>query len=266
MSPRWNWPKSIAVLVFSLIGSGVTHAQIHVYDPAVVARNTLTAVLQAHLLATEREQHSRLRRMAMRLSLHTNLDKYAARDVPRWRTHDFETPLFARNYNAALNYGDPAGAAYLAISHPVINGFSLLDRLGPSAQRSFAARLATLEVADAAAIAATHDTGQLRFNGRRELRAIDALENDAIDGSLDQSATAVLDKISGAVLIGARQRQARGQLLMGIVEQLLIDSKRSRDTESAQMNMQLVNLRDGREANKAFVAGAGDALRGWRQP
>lgn len=256
----------VGALAFLLIGGAPGLAQVLVHDPAVTMRNTLTAALQEYVVATQREQHSRLRRMAMRLSLHTNLDKYAVRDVPRWRIHDFETPFFARDYNAALNYGDPTGAAYLAISHPVVGASSLLDRLTPVARRSFAARLATLDAADAAAIVATHDTGQLRFNGRREQRAIDVLEETVIDGSQEQSATAVLDKISGATLIGVRQRQTRAQLLIGIVEQLLVDSKRGRDTDAMSMNMQLVTLRDGRAANAAFAAGAGDALRGWRQP
>jgi hypothetical protein len=87
-----------------------------------------------------------------------------------------------------------------------------------------------------------------------------------IDPSNEQSATAVLDKISGALLIAGRQRQARAQLLAGIVEQLLIDSKRARDSEAAAMNMQLVTWRDGRAANEAFVAGTANALKTWRQP
>jgi hypothetical protein len=124
-----------------------------------------------------------------------------------------------------------------------------------------------VNLAEATAIAATNDTGQLRFNGRKkELPAIDALDAYVIDPSNEQSATAVLDKISGAVLIGARQRQARAQLLAGVVEQLLIESKRARDSEAASMNMQLVTWRDGRAANEAFAAGTGDALRTWRQP
>jgi hypothetical protein len=86
------------------------------------------------------------------------------------------------------------------------------------------------------------------------------------DGSLEQSTTAVLDKISGAQLIAGRQREARTQLLSGVVEQLLIESKRSRDTEAATMNMQLVTWRDQAAANAAFVVGASDAIRTWRQP
>ena len=50
------------------------------------------------------------------------------------------------------------------------------------------------------------------------------------------------------------------------MEQLLIDNKRSRDTETAVMNMQLNRLRDGRAANTALLAGAGDDLRTWKQP
>jgi hypothetical protein len=143
----------------------------------------------------------------------------------------------------------------------------LISRLDPVARRLVEARLATVNLADAAAIAGTHGTGQLRFFGRKnELPAIDALERDVIDPSSEQSTTAVLDKISGATVIGARQRQARIQLLTGIVEQLLVDSKRARDTDTAAIDMQLVTWRDRRAADEAFRAGAGDALRTWRQP
>jgi hypothetical protein len=124
-----------------------------------------------------------------------------------------------------------------------------------------------VDLATATAIAGTNDTGQLRYNGRkRELPAINALEAQVIDPSNAQSATAVLDKISGAVLIAARQRQARAQLLLDLVEQLLVESKRTRDTDAASTNMQLGTWRDGRVANAAFAAGMGDALRTWRQP
>jgi hypothetical protein len=250
------------------LSAAVPRAQIvvPVHDPAVTLRNSLTAVLQEALLTTERAQHSQLRRMAMRLSLHADLWRYAPPDAPRWRTHDFETPFFAGDYLAALNYGAPAGAPFLAISHPVVDARTLIDRLTPLARREFAARLATIDVAEATTAAATHDAGRLRFNGRREQLAIDELESRVIDPSVEQSATAVLDKISGAVLIGGRQRQTRAHLLTGVLEQLIVDTKRARDTDTGAMNMQLVSLRDGRVVNKAFVAGSADALRAWRQP
>ena len=260
-----------SLLVFVLVGlSGlVGHAQIVVYDPAVTFRNSVTATLKEYLLTVQRDQHSQLRRMAQRLSVFTNLGKYSVLDPPRWRTHAWEDNdafLFSTAYHAALNYGDVDGSAYLEVSQPVLSAADAIGSLAPAARRTLTSQLATLDVATAAVIAATHDTGQLRYNGRRELLAIEGLDQDVTDGSLEQSATAVLDKISGAVLIGARQRQARTQLLSGVVEQLLVEGKRTRDTEASTMNMQLVTWRDGQAANGAFVAGSGDALRVWRQP
>src|SRR5262249_43391813 len=111
-----------------------------------------------------------------------------------------------------------------------------------------------------------NDTGLLRFNGRREKAAIEALESQVIDPSQEQSTTAVLDKISGAALIAARQRQARTEFIAGILEQLLIDTKRARDADAVAINMQLATWREARQANAAFVAGTAEALRSWRQP
>lgn len=253
-------------VLFGIAAPG--HAQWVVYDPAVTYRNSVTAVLKEVLVRLQQQQHSELRRMAHRLSMFTSLAKYRVPDPPRWRTHDFEGTafLFARDYHAALNYGDGSGRSYLAISHPLIDPTSGIGRLPTVARRALSSHLATLDLTDAAVIAATHDTGQLRYNGRRELAAIEGLERDVTNDSLEQSTTAVLDKISGAGLIGARQRQARIQLLDGVVEQLLVENKRARDTEAAAMNMQLTAWRDRAAVNQAFVAGTGDALRTWRQP
>ena len=257
-----------AVLVVALVAAqnGSASAQFVVYDAATTARNTVTATLKEYLYQAQLQQHTKIREMARRLSALTNLRKYALTDVPRWRTHggDFS---FAQSYNDALIFGDPTGAAFVELSQPLLAASGLISRLDPVARRLVEARLATVNLADAAAIAGTHGTGQLRFFGRKnELPAIDALERDVIDPSSEQSTTAVLDKISGATVIGARQRQARIQLLTGIVEQLLVDSKRARDTDTAAIDMQLVTWRDRRAADEAFRAGAGDALRTWRQP
>ena len=272
--PRLQTPSGGArsigtgVLVVTLIFATIDHAsaQFVVYDAATTARNAVTATLKEYLYRTQVQQHTKIREMARRLSALTSLRKYALADVPRWRTHggDF---FYAQPYNDALIFGDPTGAAFVDLSLPLLAASGLISRLDPGARRVVEARLATVNLADAAAVAGTHGTGQLRFFGRKnELPAIDALERDVIDPSTEQSTTAVLDKISGATVIGARQRQARIQLLTGMLEQLLVDSKRARDTDTAAIDMQLVTWRDGRAAAEAFRAGAGDALRTWRQP
>lgn len=244
-------------------------AQFAVVDPANVARNAVTAALTEYLVDTQRLQREQLGRMARRLSLVTSLTKFALPGAPAWRIHDFEDPrvsALARDLRAALNYGDRAGRALLAVSHDVQVAAGLLNGLSPGAARAVTSRLATLEVAAAAMITATHQTGETRLNGRRELAAVAALEGDVVNASDEQSATAVLEKISGAALIGGRQRQARVQLLASLLEELLISTKRTRDADAAALNMQLTTWRDGAAANQAFGAGTGDALRTWRQP
>jgi len=252
-----------------LFGCIAVQAQIVVFDPAITIRNTTTAIVKELLANLQELQRRQIRRMSRRLSLFTDLQKYKLPEPPRWRIHIFNDPeavLFAGDYNAALNYGDASGNAFRSVTVPVISARGLFGEEDPTAVREFAARLATINVADATLISATNDTGHVRFNGRREQVAIDQLDFDALDPSDEQSTTAVAEKLSGAAVIAARQRQARAQLLVGIVEQLLVDSKRSRDTEASLMNMQLTTWRIARPANTAFGAGMGDALRTWRQP
>lgn len=266
--------RSIVLVAVTLVGIGgaFASAQIVVSDPAITIKNAAIAALKNEVFDVLTNQATRLRKMAKRLSLATNLDKYAVTDTPEWRIHwfiDDGTFLYANPYNAALNYGDHAGSTFAEVARERITPGSELVGLGgedTTAIDAIASELATLDVADSTIIAGTDQTGQLRYNGRRELDAITALEADVVDPSPSQSATAVLEKISGAGLIRARQQQARLQFLTGIVEQLLIDNKRSRDTEAAVMNMQLGRLRDARAANTALLAGAGDDLRTWKQP
>lgn len=244
-----------------------------VIDPLAIARNAVTAALKSELLEVLTEQHRRFRRMARRLSVFTDLGKYAVDDVPRWRVYRHQDlNLYANPYVEALNYGDPDGAAFDEVSRLRRSIDAELTRLrgeSPAAAAAIAAQLATLDVADSSLMTGTHLNGQLRPHGKAEMRAIDKLEADVIDPSGAQSTTALLDKISAAALIGARQKQSRLQFLIAFVEQLVVDNKRSRDTEAAVMNMQLGRLRlssDWGEGGSGFLTGAGNALRTWRQP
>lgn len=256
-----------------LLSAGFARAQLVITDPAVTLRNTVIAVLKQQLLDRLTDEVDQIQKLAKRLSASTNLNKYALvdDDIPQWRIHLFlfEKFLYANGYNAALNYGDGAGSAYEDVARSRVQPgpeLSNLAEMAPGAAAAVTAELANLDAADSSITAGTDQTGQLRYNGRRELAAIDVLQDDAVDPSQSQSATAVLDKISGAGLIRARQQQARMQFLAAIVEQLLVDNKRSRDAEAATMNMQLERLRWGSSASHSLVAGSGDDLRTWRQP
>jgi hypothetical protein len=253
---------SVAILV---VGLGSAWAQIAVTDPATTARNAVVAVLKDQILGVVGTEQERLRSMARRLSAATNLDKYAT-PSPEWAAYDDEL-MYADPYRRAFRDGDPTGDGYAQIARTRQVPTDSLARLNPAAREVVERALATLDGADSTIVSGTNQAGVLRVNARREQVAVDALEADVINPSEEQSATAVLDKISGATLIEARQKEARLQLLTGIVEQLLVDGKRARDAETGLLNMQLNRLRlNDVGEDGAMLTGAADDLRTWRQP
>jgi len=258
--------RLVLVVAITLIAVPAS-AQFVVYDKAVTTRNSITAMVKEYLVSTQRDQHERLRRMAARLSGVTDLQKYAPAEPPPWRAATPTGLAISQAYASALYDGDAGGAAYVDAAQAVADIASTLSGLPAAARRSVMSRLATIDLADATILAAIDDVGRLRANGRtREQTAIDSLQATVIDPASAQSATAVLDKTAGAALIGARQRQARIQLLTRVVEQLLVDGKRDRDTETTALNMQIVTWREAAAANAALVSGTADALTTWRQP
>lgn len=265
--------KSRRIVVYLLVllgvGFGSAWAQITVTDPATTGRNTVIAVLRNQILEAVRVQGERLHSMAQRLSASTNLAKYATPDRPDAAAYgETQSLVYGDSYREALAHGDPTGSAFAYVSRTRQDPGDLLAGLNPAAREVVGRALATLDAADSTIIAGSHQAGLLRWNGRRELAAIDALEADVVNPSEDQSTTAVLDKISGAALLEARQKQARLQYLSAIVEQLVVDNKRARDTEAALLNMQLRRLlgTDWGEDGGGMLSGASNDLRTWRQP
>lgn len=261
--------RKLFVAVTTVLLLGVSSASAFVViDPATLGKNVVTALLKGDILEVLDEQFTSIYRMARRLSVFADLRRFALPEPPMWRTHGSDDFLYSAEYNSALIFGDRTGAAYTDVTRPVTSVGDVLDDLTPDAKLAVLAQLATLDVADATGIAGLDQTGRLRLTGRKnEFFAIEALEAHVIDPSLEQSATAVLDKISGAVLVETRQKQARIQLLTAIVEQLIVDSKRARDTDVAALNMQLRRLRDyDDEGGGGLLTGASTALRSWRQP
>lgn len=259
----------IAVVALLVVGLGSAWAQIAVTDPSTTGRNAIIAALRNQVVEVVRAQHGKLSAMARRLSASTNLNKYAAPEAPAWSAEaDAQRLEFAESYRAALRYGDANGLAHSYVARDRQDPADALARLNPAVRDAVMRGLATLDVADSAIIAGTHQAGLLRAHGRHELAALDALERDVTDPSEGHSTTAVLDKISAASLLETRQKQARLQYLTSVAEQLLLDNKRARDTEAAVLNMQLRRLLrgDGGEGDGGMLAGAGDDLRTWRQP
>lgn len=235
-----------------------------VTDAATTARNAITAALHSHILDTVAAEYDRLQRMAARLSTQTDLRKYATLNAPSRRSPLADADGLVR----ALEYGDPTGAAYARAARPR-QSLAAAGNLNPAGRDVLERELATLDIADSALIAGVHQTGSFRAGSDRERQTLDELETDVLNPSANHGTAAVLDTISAAALIEARQKQARVRLLTSIAEQLLVDDKRVRDADAATLNMQLNRLKaqgDSEEGGDALLAVAADDLRTWRQP
>jgi hypothetical protein len=262
------------VVLLGIVGFELRPASAFVVtDPATTAKNIITAILKRQMVDTLTDQGRRVRRMARRLSAFADLERYLTPDVPRWRSYRYQdVTRYATAYEDALNLGDPDGAAYNAIARARSSAdaaLSILRDQSPEAAESLAAQLATLDLADSTMMLATDANGRLRSHGKREMRAIDALERDVTDPSLTQGTAAVLDKVSAAVLIETSQKQSRLEFLTAILEQLAVDNKRARDSDVAAMNMQLARLQRAAACGTAcpsVLSGAASDLRRWRQP
>jgi hypothetical protein len=255
-----------ALIVLLLVGMAAVplRAQFVVIDPANLTQAILIAERSLQQYNELRQEFEVIQRLAQHLG---GLDGYripaigiTAHDPSRWE--------YGRPWIQALNTGDPRGSAYfqnvVPLQHPRAED---LSRLNAAARRTFESQYATMEITDSVALMGAHQVALVRGYANQLQDAAQHLETDLLSPqSGAHEMTAVLDKVAAGELLGRRQDTATNQLLSHALEQLLARSKRLRDTEAGNMNMQLIMWRDGRAANQAFVAGTGDALRTWRQP
>ncbi len=120
--------RALVLLVLLMVIAETASAFVLVVtDPAVTLRNSVTAGIKQVLVELQQAQRRQLRRMARRLSMFSSLEKYAVADPPRWRTRRPGEFLYDGEYNAALTFGDPSGAAYLNVTEPVLTAEQLLN-------------------------------------------------------------------------------------------------------------------------------------------
>ncbi len=250
-------------LVLLTVTAMPVYAQIAVIDPTNLAQVVLIARRTQQQLDELQAQYRTILRMAQGLG---NMETYRVPTIPITR-HDPSRWEYGRPWIQGLNSGDPTGAAYWATTVPLQRPDAGLSRLTPAARRAFERQYATIEITDSVAQMGGHQVALVRGYHSQLQQAVQALESDVLNGlPRFHEMTAILDKVAAGELLARRQDMAANQLLSHALEQLLARSKRLRDTEATTVNMELVRWRDGRGANNAFVAGAGDALRTWRQP
>ena len=137
-------------------------------------------------------------------------------------THDPGRWEYGRPWIQALNSGDATGAAYLSTALPLLRPTTTPARMTAAARRALERQYATIEITDSVAMMGGHQVALSRgYHGRLQT-AVQALEDDVLNGLLRyHEMTAILDKIAAGELLGRRQDMAANQLLSHALEQLL---------------------------------------------
>jgi hypothetical protein len=253
----------IVVSTLVLAWAAPARAQFVVIDPGNLAQAILIADRTLQEYQTLLEQYQTLQRMSHGLG---PLDRYriptigiTAHDPGRW--------LYGTPWLQGLNSGDARGTLYAQTTRRLERPGVLLDALPAAARTAIEHSYATIEIADSIAEIGGHQVALVRGYSGLLQQATQALEDDVLNTQpAYHDMTAVLDKVAAGEVLARRQDMATNQLLSHALEQLLVRSKRLRDTEAVTMNMRLLGMRDGRAAGTRVIAGAADDLRTWRQP
>jgi conjugal transfer/entry exclusion protein len=251
----------VGVLMIALVAP--TRAQIVVVDPANLVQTILTAERTLSEYEALFTQYQTIVRMAQGLG---SMDRYRIPTIGI-TSHDPARWPYGAPWLQGLTSGDARGTLYMQNTRALERPGSLLAALPPAARNAIENAYATIEIADSIAQIGGHQVALVRAYSGRLQEATRALEDDVLNGlPRYHEMTAVLDKVAAGELLARRQDMATNQLLSHALEQLLIRSKRMRDTEAATMNMRLLGMRDGRAAGTSLIEGAANDLRTWRQP
>ena len=83
---------------------------------------------------------------------------------------------------------------------------------------------------------------------------------------LDHTQAALLNKINGASVLELRISETTNQFLMHMLEQLLVQNKRTRDAEAQLMDAHLFQWRYGTPYGRDLFSRTASSLDTWRQP
>jgi hypothetical protein len=257
MITRSDRTTILTLACLAAVASGVK-AQLVVYDPA----NYIEAVAQIEQLVAQFKFW-----VAQVKRLPGDLTRYRLDEV-RWRNHDNAgLYTYARPIINGLNGVDISGAFY----DSSVDRLEALDGSLPFVPADFQKRLQTdygsIQLGDSVAKMAIDQIGRTRLNGRAALRTILGMEDDAVSGSDSfHTQTALLNKINGATVLALRVNETASQLQLHMLEQLLVQNKRTRDAEAQAMDAHLFQWRYGTAYGRDLFSRTASALDSWRQP
>lgn len=247
----------LLVLVSAAPARAQGYPVIDVANLTQTAQIASTSVQEARTIV---EQLGFLRAMAARLQ---DMDRFRTPPIVATRPDPALFP-WALRFIEALNNGDPRDELYRASVRPLPPLGPILDRLNlpPAARRVIESQYADLQIKDAVIPRAVHQNAIIRGFTALD-RALEALGDDVTSPrNATHYLSAVMGKVSGALLIQARQAANATQIASGTLEQAIAQNTSRRNDAVSAMNFTL-GILESRGSAAAEIADAAEAIAGW---
>ncbi|MGH9825249.1 MAG: hypothetical protein ACREDR_18620, partial [Blastocatellia bacterium] len=273
----FNRKRLTVILIVLLLLPVASHAQFGgiVYDPT----NYANAVLRYNQLV---QQLAQLRQTYQQVLDQYNLALRMSRNLQNMPARYRATFSQWRNFTAADMYGNTSGwvgavngagvqdvsPAYQRATIPLMTYSQAdLNAINPTDARNLRSVYASLELADGANMSALTTVGNVRANSRNVQQQIANLEQDSLssDPSLNTE-VGVLNKINASNVLTLRTLQDANNLRLAALEQQVLQEKRRRDIDAANLNFTIQMRQQATQNLAPFNSNLTQSLTSYRLP
>ena len=244
-----------------------------VYDPTNYANAVLRYNQLVQQLAQLRQTYEQvLNQYNLALQMSRNLKTMAARYKAKfsdWRSFT-ANDLYGNTsgWVGAANGTGTASAAYRQATIPLLSYTQAdLNAINPADSRNLQSAYASLELSDGANVSALTTVGSIRANSKTVEQQIANLEQDSLSADPElNTEVSVLNKINASNVLTVRSLQDANNLRLAALEQQVLDSKRRRDLDTANLNFAIQMRRQVTQNLAPFSANLSDSLAHYRLP
>jgi conjugal transfer/entry exclusion protein len=263
---RGKAKKILSAAVLVLVVAGTVSAGIPVFD------YTNWVLGFERLLELQRQyqqiklQYEHLKRMAETVPV----DMWNIYHVPKsiWRRLEVEDPFgVTSGWTRAANEAASVLQGYREAGYALKRYGAGLSQVTSEVQQRAKVDYGNVALVDGSNVAGLELIGYLRLMARARESALDRLERDTLskDPAMNTE-IAVLNKLGASALMQLRAAQETNQLLASVLERQIVDSKRRRDADAAEINARIEFHERARDVLERLTGGTTSALAGYRLP
>jgi hypothetical protein len=277
MRPKKKIAVVILVVASLVLFPAIARAQFGgvVFDPTNYANAVLRYNQLVQQLVQLRQTYQQvLKQYNLAMLMSKNLENMPARyraTFSEWRSFT-ATNLYGNTggWVGAVNGAGPqsVSSAYQQATIPLLTYSQAdLEAINPADAQNLKAVYASLQLADGANVSALTTVGNVRENAQSVQQRIANLEQDSLSGDAAlNTQVGVLNKINASNVLTLRTLQDSNNLRVAALEQQVLQAKRQRDLDAADLNFVTQMRQQGTRNLRPFNSNLTESLANYRLP